>query len=422
MLRAASAADVAQAIRWAQKHDVRLAVRSGGHSYAGYSTVAGGLVIDLSRLSAIAVARAAGTATVGAGARLIDVYARLAAGGVTIPAGSCPTVGVAGLALGGGVGFASRKLGTTADTVRSLRIVTADGRLRTCDSHTNSDLYWACRGGGGGNFGIVTSFVFRTHPVGPTSYFVLSWPWSSAASAVAAWQSFAPHAPDELFSICRLAVGVSEPTVSAFGQLFGSETRLARLLRPLLAVPGARLTTGTSEYLQLMLRWAGCLHEPLAACHLPPLGGLHREWFVAKSDYVATPLPAAAIATMRHWLERRQGQGSGAVLLDSYGGAISRVPRAATAFVHRDQLFSLQYYAASAGAAGYAGTLAWIRGFHAAMRPWVSGYAYQNYIDPDLTTWEHAYYGSNYARLREVKKAVDPDGVFRFAQSIRPAP
>ncbi len=419
VLRAASAGDVAQAIRWAQKYGIRLAARSGGHSYAGYSTAGGGLVVDVGRLNGIAVQRSAGTATVGAGSRLVDVYARLARGGVTVPAGSCPTVGIAGLALGGGVGFASRKWGTTADNVLAARIVLADGRLITCDAGTNADLYWACRGGGGGNFGIVTSFVFRTHAVDRASYYVLSWPWSSAEEAVEAWQSLAPKAPDALFSICRLAAGVTRPTVSSFGQFFGSEAALRRLIAPLLAVSGARLSTGSSRYLELMLRWAGCLGEPVGECHLPPVGGLGREWFVAKSDYVAKRLPPAGLRALRRAVERRQGRGVGAVLLDSYGGAINRVPPAATAFVHRRQLFSIQYYASSQRPGCNAPALAWVREARAAMRPWVSGYAYQNYIDPDLHGWEHAYYGANYPRLRAVKRKYDPDDVFRFAQSIR---
>ncbi len=184
VLRAAGAADVRQAILWARRRDIRIRARSGGHSYAGYSTVEDGLVLDLSALGGIAVQRPAQTASIGAGARLIDVYARLASAGGTIPAGSCPTVGVGGLALGGGVGFASRKLGTTADNILSVQIVTADGRILTCDRTKHADLYWACRGGGGGNFGVVTSFRFRVHPVTQASYFVLTWPWASMNDVV----------------------------------------------------------------------------------------------------------------------------------------------------------------------------------------------------------------------------------------------
>ncbi len=422
VLRAASPADVRQAILWARKHDIRIRARSGGHSYAGYSTVKDGLVIDLADLDGIAVNQPARSAVVGAGARLIDVYARLANRGATIPAGSCPTVGVGGLALGGGVGFASRKLGTTADNVLSVQIVTADGRIRTCDPTTHADLYWACRGGGGGNFGVVTSFRFRIHPVTRASYFVITWPWSSIKDVVAAWQRFAPHAPDGLFSICRLATGATQPTVQAFGQFFGSEAKLRQLLAPLRDVSGGSLTTGTSPYLELMERWAGCKTLGFEECHLAPEGSLTRTRFAAKSDYFDRRLPAAGISALRTWIEKRQGQGGGAAILDSYGGKINRVAPGATAFVHRRELFSIQYYAGIANAAGDAAALAWLRGFRAAMQPYASGHAYQNYIDGDLVDWERAYYGTNYPRLRRVKSKYDPDNVFRFRQSIRLEP
>jgi FAD/FMN-containing dehydrogenase len=420
VLRAADAADVRQAILWARKHDIRIRARSGGHSYAGYSTVEDGLVIDLGALDGIAVQRPAQTASIGAGARLIDVYARLASRGATIPAGSCPTVGVGGLTLGGGVGFASRKLGTTADNVLALTIVTADGRLLTCDRSRHADLYWACRGGGGGNFGVVTSFRFRIHPVTQASYFVLTWPWASMNDVVVAWQRFAPRAPDGLFSICRLATGATQPSVQSFGQFFGSEANLRQLLAPLRDVPGGSLTTGTSPYLDLMERWAGCKTLGFDECHLAPRGSLPRTRFAAKSDYFAKRLPPAGISKLRTWIEQRQDQGGGAAILDSYGGAINRVAPSATAFVHRRVLFSIQYYAAIANAAGDAAALAWLRGFTAAMQPHASGHAYQNYIDADLLDWERAYYGSNYPRLRRVKSKYDPDNVFRFRQSIRP--
>ena len=420
ILRAAGKADVRQSILWARKHGIRIRARSGGHSYAGYSTVEDGLVIDLSALDGIAVDKPTQTASIGAGAQLIDVYDRLAKAGGTIPAGSCPTVCVGGLALGGGVGFASRKLGTTADNILALTIVTADGRVLTCDRSRHADLYWACRGGGGGNFGIVTSFRFRVHPVTQASYFVLTWPWSSMDEVVATWQRFAPDAPDGLFSICRLATGRSQPTVQAFGQFFGGEAALVALLKPLRDVPGASLVTGTSSYIDLMKRWAGCKMLTLDECHVGPPGELTRERFAAKSDYVAKPLPPGGRATLKAWLEKRQGQGGGAAILDSYGGAINRAAPGATAFVHRRELFSIQYYAAIASGAGDASALAWLRGFRAAMRPFTSGFAYQNYIDPDLVGWERAYYGSNYARLQRVKSTYDPDNVFRFRQSIRP--
>jgi FAD/FMN-containing dehydrogenase len=169
-----------------------------------------------------------------------------------------------------------------------------------------------------------------------------------------------------------------------------------------------------------MERWAGCRTLTFDECHPSPSGSLGRDRFVAKSDYVAKRLPAAGIATLRRWVEKRQGGGGGAAILDSYGGAINRVAPGVTAFVHRRQLFSIQYYASSGNAADDASALAWLRGFRVAMKAFTSGFAYQNYIDADLTDWEHAYYGSNYPRLRRIKSKYDPDNVFRFKQSIRP--
>ncbi len=424
VLRPASIADVRQAVAWADRTRVRLAVRSGGHSYAGYSTTSG-LVVDLRQFGGVHVDRAAGTVTIGGGARLIDVESTLAGHGLAIPTGSCATVGIGGLAQGGGVGFASRAYGTTSDNILSLGIVTADGRYRTANAKQNADLFWACRGGGGGNFGIVTHFVLRVHPGPNVSYFFASWDWAQATEVVQAWQRFAPHAPDGLFSICSLGTGATGPRLQVFGQFLGSQSKLEAILRPLTRVAGARLTLGSSSYLDAQLRWAGCLGKTVDQCHLAgetPGGALRRSAFVGKSDYFDKVLPSVGVATITTWIERAQAAGlSGALLLDSLGGAINRVPAAATAFVHRSSLNSGQYFASWADPTKAAPTLAWSRGFHAAMRPYVSGFAYQNYIDRDLAGWEHAYYGANYERLQHVKKQVDPEGLFRFAQGIKAA-
>jgi FAD/FMN-containing dehydrogenase len=390
--------DIQRALRWARRYDVRIAARSGGHSYGGYSTAAGGLLVDVGRMAGIRVNRASRTAAIGAGARLGGVYESLARAGVTIPAGSCRTVGIAGLALGGGVGFASRRFGLTCDNVRRLTIVTADGRARSCDAGQNADLFWACRGGGGGNFGIVAGFTFRVHPVGTVTTYRIRWPWADARAAVAAWQAFAPHAPDGHFSVLVLSSGA----VASSGQFFGSEAELRALVQPLLDVGTPTLSVRTHSYVEAMRYWAG---------------SSERSTFAGKSDFARRPLSRAGIATL---VRSVASPGGGAVILDSYGGAIKRVPKAATAFVHRDALFSVQYLATwSAGTAGTANRR-WLRRIHAAMRPFMSGFAYQNYIDPELADWERAYYGSNYPRLQRIKRRYDPANVFRFKQSIRP--
>jgi FAD/FMN-containing dehydrogenase len=422
--------DVQKTVAWAKRRGIRIAPRTGGHSYGGYSTTTG-VVVDVTRMSDVGVDAAGNSATIGAGARLADVYAGLWARRVAIPAGSCPTVGITGLTLGGGIGLSSRKLGTTADNVLEVQVVTADAQQRVCTASEHPALYWASRGGGGGNFGIVTGFKFSVHAVNRVAYFSITWPWAQARIAVDAWQAWAPRAPDELSSVCNLTAVDDKtpgtlPRVSASGQFFGTQQALAALLQPLLSVGTPTKTEiGTRTFIDAVHAWAGCKNT--RQCHLAglsPGGKVGRRAFKGKSDYVNVPLPIAGIDTMIHWVAKRQQDpalGRGAILMDAYGGAINRVPKEATAFVHRDSLFSCQYVAywrPTDPPPVPAANLRWIRAFYAAMRPYVSGLAYQNYIDPDLPNWANAYYGRNLPRLVKVKKTYDPGNVFRFAQSI----
>ncbi len=414
--RPVDAADVRTAVSWGVAHGVPLRARSGGHSYAGYSTLSGGMVVDLRNLRGISVNTHNRTATIGAGSQLIDVYAALAARGVTIPAGSCPSVGVAGHAMGGGMGLAGRQFGLTADNVLSVQIVTADGRLRTASAQSNPDLYWAVRGGGGGNFGVVTSFTVRVHPVPRTvAGFTVSWPWAQAADALAAWQAWGPHAPAAVTSIFHLTASGGQNLVNVSGQYFGPASDLGRLLAPLTAVGGAGVSAANFGYLQAQQMWAGCSQISLTACHTQgtrPGGTLQRDNFQAKSDYVAKALPAAARQALVRAAEARlSASGHGAILFDCYGGAINRVKPGATAFVHRNVLFCIQYLS-------YDGDAAWLTSTAAQMRPYVTGGAYVNYTDPGLKGWQTAYYGSNYPRLLKVRRDIDPHHYFNFPQAI----
>jgi len=391
--------DVQAVVRWGRRRGVRVIPRSGGHSYAGYST-GSGVVLDLSTLRSVRLVGT--TAVIGPGARLYDVYAALAARGGTIPAGSCPTVGFGGLVLGGGVGLASRKLGTTSDNVVAMTVATGDGRLLEVDATHHPDLFWALRGGGGRNFGIVTSFRVRVTPVTSGAWFNATYDWSAAPDVVRAWQRWCSTTSPNFFTLCSLGSG---RTVQVFGQYWGSEAAMGAALPPFVK-SNARLRTGASSYLDLMLRWAGCLGASPQQCRTP-----RPTTFAAKSDYVAEPMPAQAVRTIQDWLERRKGSSS--VLMDSYGGALRKTKGA---FQHHDAICSLQELAYWDGVATE--SLQWLRGLHAALRPYVTGAAYVNYIDPELSDWTHAYYGSNYARLVLIRERYDPDRVFRFRQAI----
>src|SRR5262249_51638262 len=198
-----------------------------------------------------------GTATIGAGATLIQVAGGLAPAGVMIPGGTCGSVGIAGLTLGGGQGVTGRRFGLTCDSLRGATVVTADGRILRCDASTHPDLFWALRGGGGGNFGVVTSFHFKTHALERITLFGLTWPWSRAADVLDAWQSWAPAAAHELWSSCRIRwIPSSGASVSVGGAWTGPPSQLSTILDRFIGHVGAAPTsraTNTTAYLDAAL-------------------------------------------------------------------------------------------------------------------------------------------------------------------------
>ncbi|MDP9264860.1 MAG: BBE domain-containing protein, partial [Chloroflexota bacterium] len=368
---------------------------------------------------------------VGAGVRLIDLYDAVAARGQGVPAGSCPTVGVTGLTLGGGVGVLSRAWGLTCDDLVAAQVVTADGQVRECDTTREPDLFWALRGGGGGSFGVVTSLTVRTHAVGDLALGFLTWPWARAAAVIAGWQAWMSRAPDPLWSTLHLEAGTSGGSVSIHAVHTGSARDISSQLDGLVALAGAPSyrESGTRSYRDVMLLEAGCLGRSVAQCHLQgttPEGQLGRDTFIARSVVAPTALSSSATAALVDGVGSvigRSDVGSAAVLLDSLGGAVSRVAPSDTAFVHRSAFAIAQLYgswgAAAPGAVADA-TASWLRQLHATVRPLIGPGAYVNYADPELPDWEDAYWGANYARLRQVKAKYDPDRIFDFPQAVRP--
>ena len=421
--RCASVDDVRACVAFAAQTGVPLALRSGGHGYGGWST-GPGLVVDTAPMSGIDLGQQ-GRVTVGAGAKLIDVYATLARAGQGIPAGSCATVGITGLTLGGGVGVMSRAWGLTCDDLVSAEVVTADGRALVCDDQREPDLFWALRGGGG-SFGAVTSLTFRTHAAGALALGFLSWPWTAAATVIAAWQAWQRDAPASLWSNLHLDSHPAGPSLSLYAVDADGIVALRAGLDRLDATSGVRVTraTQTSPFMDVMLLDAGCAGRTASQCHLRGQtsdGQLERETYAAKSIVAADPLPADAIDALVTGVASVPQETSGSAIYDALGGAVAAVASEGTAFPHRRALGVIQLVAGWSDPAREVDALTWLRSLHAAVRAKSGAAAYANYADPDLIDWAKAYYGANYPRLQRVKRAYDPRELFTFPQAIRPA-
>lgn len=375
---------------------VTLAARSGGHCYAGYSVPESGLVVDVAAMNQVDVQ---GTqAVIGAGAKLKDVYAGLAAAGRALPAGSCPTVGIAGLTLGGGIGVLARKYGLTCDHLSSAQVVTADGKLVTASASSEPDLFWALRGGGGGNFGIVTEFTFDTDPAPNLTVFSLHFPAGSAAGVLGAWQEWIAAMPPELWA--NIVISGGSPVQCRVGGCYvGAPSGLNTLLNNLTANAGARPTQRTVkalDYLGAMNYFSG---------------SSARQSFVASSRIITSPVDPAKMVALA---DGRTGMD---LLIDGLGGKVGEPAKDATAFWHRDALASVQIYA-PATTKTRSGVTQSVGDVVAGLAAAGAGGGYVNYIDPALPDWKAAYYGDNAKRLQDVAKKYDPYNVFRFGQSV----
>ncbi|MGW0363741.1 FAD-binding oxidoreductase [Streptomyces sp. NPDC002990] len=434
----AHAGDVAVCLDFARRCATGVVPRGGGHSYAGWSTRAGGLVVDTGAMASVAVEGDA--VRIGAGARLGDVSASLAGRGLAVPTGLCPSVGIAGLTLGGGLGLASRAYGATCDRLTGARVVTPDGTVREVAADRDQDLYWALRGGGGGNFGIVTELRFRAHPAGDCAFAELHWPGADSPAVLRGWQRWLGALPDPFWSQAEFAVESGHSAASAPALrvvcLDGRrelERQLTRL-SDLVGKPARDSWITVRGYGDTVRAMAGCLERSAAQCHLPgslpgrdPRGRLGRYSYAARSDFWAgAGLPDAAVGVVLEAVRRyASGTAPGGLAVVQFdgvcGGAVNRVPVAGTAFAHRDSAFLAQYlvhWPKAAPAAEVARHQGWLDGLWQDLRPWASGRAYQNYTDPKLTGWRDAYYGPNRPRLEAVRRAYDPDRLFRFPQAL----
>jgi FAD/FMN-containing dehydrogenase len=425
VVRCATPADVAATLAVAGRLGLPTAIRSGGHSVAGRSATEG-IVLDVTPMGSVAVSGE--VATVGAGVRLGELYDALATHGLTIPAGCGPSVGIAGLTLGGGLGILGRKHGLTCDHLLGARVVLADGRVVDCDEHHDEELFWALRGAGGGHFGVVTSLVFRTLPAPAATVFQLTWPPAAAAAVVQAWQAWAPEGPDELDATLRLTTagdGERPPGVEVVGTVLDGEADATELLGELVGRVGVDPVSASRQHLphraaKRYLEGLGSVEDQPERSdpEPPPRPG----YLYTKSEFFRRPLPGETVAALVEYLINGLAHGqSREVDFLPWGGAYNRVPADATAFAHRGERFLVQHLVevgADAAAAERDAARDWLARSWALVHLWGSGGVYPNFPDPDLQDWPSAYHGTNYDRLRRVKAAYDPDGFFRFHQSL----
>ncbi|MFI1200692.1 FAD-dependent oxidoreductase [Streptomyces sp. NPDC020883] len=392
-----SVADVRESVL-AAANRVPLAARSGGHSYVGYSAPHGGLAVDLRRMSAVEV-QPDGTAIVGAGAILRDIYHALGQANRCLPAGSCFTVGIAGVTLGGGIGVLQRKFGLTCDHLVAAEIVTADGRTLTVSASRTPDLFWALRGGGGGNFGVVTQFTFSTDPAPALTVFVIGFPSGKVTEVMAAWQPWITAAPREVWANLNISGG-DPPSCRVAGCFVGPSVACHPLLDDLITrsnVAPNKRTVQDRDYFNAMRFFTG---KP------------DRESFVASSRVLSTP--AADPGAIVGLLTGRTGM---ALILDALGGAVADVGAQQTAFPHRSAFATAQIYA-SATAASEAEVKRSVGEVVTGLGAQGIGGGYVNYIDPALPDWPRSYYGPNLERLRSIAHDYDPDKVFDFRQGL----
>jgi FAD/FMN-containing dehydrogenase len=410
-------ADVIASVRFAQEHRLLTAVRGGGHNVAGFGTCDGGMVIDLLPMRGVHVVPRSGITRVQAGATWFDADRETQVFGLAVPGGIVSTTGVAGLTLGGGQGWLRRTYGMACDNLLSADVVNAEGECVRASEAENPDLFWALRGGGG-NFGVVTSFEFRAHPVGPTVAFAgPTYPLESASSVIAGMKAFAADAPDE---VNLSATWWTIPAVSDFpSEVHGRSviTLGAAYIGPL--EQGERILEPLRRIEATVLDLSGRLPYTALQRMFDPFFPAETLRYYWKAVYLAS-LADDAVRVIADHVASRPSPMSMAGLW-SLGGALGRVDAAATAAGTRAAPFLLEILANWADPAESDANIRWAREFFAAMQPFSTGKT--NFNFPGLgedTGFIRAAIGEQWTRLVELKKKYDPTNLFRLNQNIDP--
>jgi FAD/FMN-containing dehydrogenase len=420
----ATESDIVACVNWAREFGVQPVTRNGGHSYAGFSTTTG-LLIDVGALNSVILNPTAGTATVGGGALNGDLFTATIGGPWFLPVGTCLGVGVGGLTLGGGIGYTTHAAGLTCDHLRSTRIITAAGEQLDLSESGHRDLFWACRGGAGGSFGINTSFTFGLHPVprGPVTYFRFDYRGADAATAVlSTFHEVLARAPAAFNAVAMgqaTPVGAAGPreAIDVFtrGQYLGPADELRDIVAPLRKLAGLTAATVTA-----MPFWDA---QRIFASTEPPVHS-----FGDISRYAPAPIPQRVVQRVVDLLARcpsRTDDANGAFWSLGWigGDVVNSVGRTDTAYVHRDMLTLLRptpVWPDDAPPSVGQGLIEWTSEMVDLIAPVTADESYQNFPNRLIRDWPREYYAENFPRLVAVKSRYDPANLFRNQQSIPP--
>lgn len=408
--RCARVEDIVHAVRFARERDLLLSVRGGGHNVTGNAVCDGGLMIDLSLMKGSRVDPQRRVAVVEPGLTMGEFDTATQRFGLATTGGFVSTTGLAGLTVGGGHGWLMRKHGLTCDNLLSVEVVTAEGRLLKASTEENPDLFWGVRGGGG-NFGIVTSFEFRLHPLDEVLAGVLLYPMRRAKEVLDHYRGFAVSAPDELTAHVLITTWFDDSPVIAIGVCYsGPVERGERVLQPL-----RRLPTPISDTIRPMPYTE--LQTMFDSTNLPGNWYYKTGYFAPdkiREDSFIDALIAHCDFPTPSMLSR--------VVIEHMGGAVGRVEPDETAFTHRAAPFDLIVIAGGFGPEESHENIRWAREAWDAMRPFMSGGFYVNYLDADVgIEGVRGAYGQAYERLAALKNTYDPDNVFRLNQNISPS-
>lgn len=399
--------DVINAIRWARYRHIPIRMRSGRHNYEGISVVDAGIVIDVSEMKGLEVDRKHGTATVQTGLRDFQLTEALNSLGLVVPPGLCATTGIAGFTLGGGQSSLSRPWGLAIDNLLEVEMVDANGCVIHASANHNADLFWALRGGGGGNFGVCTAFRFRTHQIDTVAYAAINWDLRDLKPVLKTWQKYTvPGSDYRLTPLLTIASG-QESLLLMQGVFLGSAEELRCLLRPL-------LSTGSPQNITIEeIPWIE------AAGRIGTTQPNTPEPFKSVGPFVDHLLPDEAINIIQHFISDPPTS-SVSVFFHGLGGAVAEVPNKATAYYYRNALSNMSLFATWDTPDGAALGIHWVEDFYKAMIPFTNG-VYVNTQDLSIKNWPKAYYGNNFKHLTRVKAKYDPENIFKFPQSIPPA-